>query len=81
MNASELKRNLGHTGTVFFNRENMKFFGDSMANFGVRKRLIENNRGVEVECWELWRKRPVKHGLQGSHYFAVNDFRAVNKGN
>ncbi|CAB4222635.1 hypothetical protein UFOVP1655_159 [uncultured Caudovirales phage] len=81
MNASELKRNLGHTGSYFFNRENMKFFGDSMANFGVRKRVICNNRGVEVECWELWRKRAVKHGLQSSHYWAVDNFRAVHKSN
>lgn len=81
MNASQLKNCLGITGSVFFSRKNMSFFGDSMANFGVRKRVICNTRGVEVECWELWRKRAVKHGLMSSHYWAVDDFRAVHKSN
>ena len=78
MNASELKRNVGHTGSYFFNRENMKFFGDSMANYGVRKGVITDCRGNNIECYELHRKRAVKHGLQTSHYFAVNDFRTVS---
>lgn len=44
----------------FFDRKTMKFFGDTMANYGVR------NYGT---YFELYRRNPVKHGLSKSHYF------------
>ena len=72
MRASELKRNVKRTGSYFFDKKSMDFFGDSMTNYGVRKVVITN-----IECYELHRKRAVKHGLQASHYFNVNDFSAV----
>jgi hypothetical protein len=61
----------------------MRFFGDTMRNFGARDGgtvdtiSIEGiNKGVEV--WELYRKRPVKHGLHGHcAYFAKADFREI----
>lgn len=45
----------------FFDRKTMKFFGDTMRNFGVRR--------TEDGNIELYRRKPVMHGLQKSHYF------------
>jgi len=59
----------------FFCRENMKFAGDTMQNYGVRHAGINNG----VECWELYRKRPVKHGLKTSVYFDKLTFKKLTK--
>ena len=74
MTPSELKYNVESRGETshFFDRKTMKFFGDTMANFGVRS--AERNG---VECWELYRKRPVKNRLNTSHFFDKRDFRIV----
>lgn len=74
MNASELKAKILETNEqpYFFTRETMRFFGDTMRNFGVRK---ATRGGVPV--WELYRKKPVKRGLQGSFYFDQQTFRRV----
>lgn len=88
MKASELKYHVSQTDSHFFDRSSMKFFGDTMANYGVRSDVIrteydENGNyvkdGVEVEVWELYRKRAVKHGLKDSAYFAKDDYRKVSK--
>jgi hypothetical protein len=53
----------------FFDRGTMRFFGDTMRNFGVLdggtvKTVTE--KGIEdVGVWELYRKRPVNGGLHG----------------
>jgi hypothetical protein len=77
MTPSELKRNVergadGH----FFTRNNMKFAGDTMRNYGVRAKpvTIETYSYGEVQCWELYRKKPVKHGLADSAYFDIKTF-------
>jgi hypothetical protein len=72
MTASKLKglyeRNKpeGH----FFDRKTMRFFGDSMRNFGVydagKVKTLTASGGVEeVDTWALYRKRPVQCGLHG----------------
>lgn len=48
-----------HPESYCFSRGTMKFFGDTMRNFGVRK--INNG-----DLYELYRRRPVKGGLQSS---------------
>ena len=55
----------------FFDRKTMKFFGDRMKNYGVRKvRLQSENRPDEVfDGYELYRRKPVKDGLQTSAFF------------
>lgn len=62
----------------FFDRKTMRFFGDTMRNFGVRAVSILANfdaageyhpGGVPREVWELYRRRPVKAGNRGSFYF------------
>ena len=74
MTPSELKVNILalDPDSHFFDRKTMKFFGDTMRNYGVRKAEIE---GVDV--WELYRKRPVKHNRQDSAFFRTTDFQQV----
>ena len=74
MTQNELKANiLAHDpDSHFFDRKTMKFFGDTMRNYGVRKAELN---GVTV--WELYRKRPVKHGLKSSAFFRTTDFQQV----
>jgi len=52
----------------FFDRKTMSFFGDTMANYGVRD---------AGDCWELYRRRAVKHGLTKSAFFDKVTFRQV----
>ena len=74
MTPSELEANiLKHKpDSHFFDQKTMKFFGDTMSNYGVRKAEIN---GLAV--WELYRKRLVKHGLKSSAFFRVSDFQQV----
>ena len=73
MTPSELKYNIEAAGHLpyFFTRSTMKFFGDTMSNYGCRD---------AGDCWELWRKRPVKYGLKSSVYFCKKTFKRVFKG-
>lgn len=87
MTPSELKYQYEkHTGDPhFFSRATMKFFGDTMKNFGVRKEKIfiryvvgkTLSNPVEVEVWALYRKRAVKNGLNSIHYFHPETFKIV----
>ena len=68
----------------FFDRKTMQHFGDTMKNYGVCKVTIHvaydakgnyvGKDGVPCEVWELYRRRPVKHGLQKSAYFRADTF-------
>ena len=68
MTVSELKYAVeqAETAPYFFTRKAMKFFGDTIRNYGVRS---------YGEYWELYRKRPVKYGLDKSHYFHKVTFK------
>ena len=70
MKSSELKARVEATGSYFFTRSSMKFFGDTMRNYGVRS---------EGDTWELYRKNSVKHGLSDSAYFDKDTFAKVYK--
>lgn len=76
MNASELKYQVEQTNgeTHFFDFKTMRFFGDRMSNYGVRAVIIDTYTEKGVECWELYRKRAVKHGLKSSAYFDRKTF-------
>lgn len=78
MNPSELKYNVEAQGhdRYFFTRNTMRFFGDTMRNYGTRSASI-TVQGTKVEVWELWRKRPVKNGLKCSAYFRKDTFAQV----
>jgi hypothetical protein len=86
MTASELKYQVEKTGSNFFDRSSMRFFGDTMKNYGVRSTTVTSNydaadnwsdNGVTIEVWELYRRRPVKCGLQKSAYFDKVTFSRV----
>jgi len=80
MTPSELKRNVDATGSNYFGRNSMKFFGDTMSNYGCRTAEIRFvGTTVAKEVWELYRKRPVKHGLQDSVYFEKETYKKVHK--
>ncbi len=51
----------------YFDRSTMRFFGDTMRNYGIK----HHNKGTNNHCIELYRRNPVKHGLQSSHYFKL----------
>lgn len=69
----------------FFTRDTMKFFGDRMSNYRCRsatiramncEKVVDGRHPIEtVEVWELWRRRPVRHGLQDSAYFDKLTFK------
>ena len=90
MTPSELKYHVEQRDDEahFFTRKTMSFFGDTMRNFGVCRATVKTEYdasgnyigadGELVECWELYRKRAVKHGNSGSFYFACDDYRRVH---
>ena len=90
MTPSELKYHIESSGheSYFFTRKTMSFFGDTIKNYGVRSEIIRcyydsegvyiGTEGVDVEVWELYRKRPVKHGLKESAYFDKTTFKRVH---
>lgn len=77
--ASQLKALVegSNPSSKFFTHTNMKFAGDTMANYGVRGATITNLQGEQVGVWELYRRKPVKYGLQKSAYFDKLTFSQV----
>jgi len=78
--ASELKHEVETRGgdSHFFDRRTMRFFGDTMRNYGVRGPLeIETHTGRRVRAYELYRRRAVKHGLRRSAWFDASTFERV----
>jgi hypothetical protein len=68
----------------FFDRKTMRFFGDTMRNFGVADAgeiMSWDDKGegiVPVPAWELYWKRPVNGGLHGHcAYFRKKDGKEV----
>jgi len=53
---------------LFFSRENMRFAGDTMKNFGVRSVVLLVD-GEEVPHWELYRKQPTSKGARVPNFF------------
>ena len=78
--AADLKHAVEHAGNCqhFFTRSSMKFFGDTMKNYGVRQpRTIPTFSGIST-AYELVRRQPVKHGLQSSAFFDAVTFERVH---
>lgn len=81
-NASELKHyvqnNASHE-SYFFTRDTMRFFGDTMKNYGIRQpREIKCHDGTTCNAYELTRRRPVRHGLKDSAFFCAETFNRVH---
>lgn len=80
MTPSELKYKVEQSGheTHFFDRKTMRFFGDTMKNYGVSGPItITTNSGETCKAYELFRRKPVKHGLRDSAWFHSEEFRRV----
>jgi len=75
MTPLELKHQTRNIHPFFFTGETLKFFGDTMKNYGVRGGIID-----DIEVWELYRKKPVIDGLQNSHYFRKDNFEGISGG-
>lgn len=77
--SSELKASIESTGKNlhYFDRKTMRCFGDTMRNYGVRGPVTVRAYYGNVECWELYRRKPVKYGNKQSAYWACGDFRRV----
>lgn len=73
MTPSQLKAAVkaANPNSMFFCRQNMRFAGDTIRNYGVR---------TYGDYWELYRRQPVKHGLQTSVYFRKKDYVRVHPG-
>lgn len=72
MTPSELKYNVEASGKspYYFTRKTMRFWGDTMRNYGVRGPYqLVNNSGEIVLVMELYRKNPVKNGIIDSAFF------------
>lgn len=69
-NASDLKYMVEQSGNEphFFTRKTMKFFGDTMRNYGLRE---------HDDCFELYRRKHVNHGLIDSAYFDKKTFKRL----
>lgn len=89
MTPSKLKYQIECTGNNphFFDRKTMKFWGDTMSNYGVRSTVVlaqfneegeYNPQGYKTEVWELYRKSPVKHGVNKSAYFRKSNYSRVH---
>lgn len=80
MTSSELKAKVeaSREEPYFFERKTMQFFGDTMRNYGVRETVITTNLDEKnVAVYELFRRRPVKHGLKDSAYFRKDTLSRV----
>ena len=70
MNSSELKYQyeLNNPNGYFFTRSTMRFFGDTMRNYGVIS---------HINMWELHRKKSVNGGLTNSAFFSKKSFELI----
>ena len=77
MTASSLKslHEYHNPQSKYFDKETMRFFGDTMKNFSVLDGGVVN--GIPV--WELHRRRPVNGGLHGFvRYFRKDNGKPIH---
>ena len=76
MTVADLKAKVDALGSPFFSRNSMRFSGDTIGNYGVRPKpvYVSDLAGDVIPVWELYRRRPVKHGLQEPAYFCTETF-------
>ena len=83
LTASDLKFHYEQAqGGHFFDRGSMKFFGDTMSNFGVRAQteFVQTYSQEEpIECYVLYRRKKTSKGMYKSAYFACSDFKLIHK--
>ncbi len=68
----------GHA-PAFFTRDSMRFFGDTMRNYGVRRVTVTTIMGdAPTEAYELYRRQPVRNGMDASAFFCAHSFRRLH---
>lgn len=72
MNATQLKAAYQRNNPegYFFERDTMKFFGDTMKNYRVT--------GPLEGMYTLSRRKPVKHGVQKDAFFCATTFKLLS---
>lgn len=78
MTPSQLRYLVESTGSNHFTRDSMRFFGDTMRNYGVRRCTVVTRDGERLTVWQLYRRRPVKHGNRSPAYFDMGGRRVFN---
>lgn len=78
MTPAELKYHVEQTGSSFFDRKSMAFFGDTMKNYGTRQGFVICHDNSKLPVWILYRKRPVNNHNQGNAYFDLKTFKRVH---
>lgn len=81
MTSSELRYMIDQANPTghFFDRETMRFFGDTMKNYGVCETTIDTWSEKNVPVYELYRRKPVKNKLQASSYWRKDTLRQTFK--
>lgn len=69
---ADLKYEVSRRGSHFFDRDTMKFFGDTLANFCLSSTTIKGR-----EVWVLSRRRPTKLGTSKAYYFDKQTYEQV----
>ena len=81
MTVEELSYQVTVRGSLFFNKDTMYFFGDTLENFSVHETVIKamTNKGIEkLEVYDLHRISTVERGLHGHcAYFRKDNFEVV----
>lgn len=67
--------------SLFFTRDTMRFWGDTMRNYGIRRvgSIVSSSGKEYADAIELYRRRPVKGGLQRSAYFVADGPSAARR--
>lgn len=76
MNLSTLVQKVRETGNTYFDKEEMRYFGDTITNFACNGETQHVVDILDNECtvYEVYRKRPNGRGLTDSVYFDSETF-------
>jgi hypothetical protein len=79
MNKATLRYLVTQTGSNYFARKSMKFFGDTMANMACNSQPIEitNTLGEKRQVYGIWRKSPPPMLGYKTDYFDAVTFARV----
>lgn len=75
LTVSQLKELNSVNGGKYFTRDNMKYFGDTMANFKIKKEVFRTISGDLIFGYELERKKKTKNRPSGHADFFRRDGR------
>jgi|WetSurMetagenome_2_1015567.scaffolds.fasta_scaffold159845_1 hypothetical protein len=85
MTPSELRYRVQQTGSSFFDRNTLRFFGDTMSNFGCSSKAyaVTDRHGSKRQVFAIWRKHKPNSPLRNDpdwskpYYFDAQTFARV----